>query len=80
MSELISPIDCKHRHTDLLHGSRITSTSEHSHSNVYLCMDCGQFMIRGMMNGEYYSFNFTLVRNEHLEAASKAVKYYSQEE
>ena len=78
IKELVSPIDCKHRHTDLLHGSRVISTNEHSYSNVYLCMDCGQFMIRGAMNGEYYSIDFTLVRDEHLMAASRAVRYYSQ--
>lgn len=79
-SNLISPIECKHPHVDLLHGSRVVSTDEHSRSNVYLCMDCGQFLIRGMINEQYYSFSFTLVRDEHLEAASKAVKYYSQED
>lgn len=78
-NNLIRPLDCKHRHTDLLHGSNVISTNEHSYSRVYLCLDCGQFMIRGHMNNEYYSFSFTLVRDEHLEAAGKAVKYYSQE-
>lgn len=79
-NNLVSPIDCQHRHTDLLHGSRVISTHEHSRNNVLLCLDCGNIMVRGMINGEYYSFSFTLVRDEHLEAAGKAVRYYSQGE
>lgn len=79
-NDLISPVDCKHHHTDLLHGSRVISTEEHSRYYVYLCLDCGQFQVVGMMNGEHYNFTFTLVRDEHLEAAGRAVKYYSQED
>ncbi len=80
MSNLISPIDCKHRHTSSLQGGSCISTEEHSRYNIYLCLDCGQFMVRGMMNGEHYSINFTLIRREDLEAAGKAVAYYNEED
>jgi hypothetical protein len=77
---LISPVRCQHKHTTNLQGGRCVSTEEHSRYNVYLCHDYGQFMIRGMVNEQYYSIDFTLIRYEDLEAAGKAVAYYNEEE
>lgn len=77
---MISPVNCKHKHMASLQGGRVISTEEHSRYNVYLCHDCGQFMVRGMMNEQYYSIDFTLIRREDLEAAGKAVEYYNQED
>lgn len=79
-TNLISPVECKHKHTAALQSGSVISTDEHSRYNIYLCRDCGQFMIRGMMNGEHYSIDFTLIRPEDLEAAGKPVEYYGEVE
>lgn len=76
--QLISPVKCKHRHIANLQSGSVVSTDEHSRYNIFLCHDCGQFMIRGMMNGEYYLIDFTLIREEDLAAAGKAVEYYAK--
>lgn len=77
---LISPVSCNHRHRSLLQGGSCISTEEHSRYSISLCHDCGQFMIRGMMNEQYYSIDFTLIRREDLEAAGKAVAYYNEDD
>lgn len=76
---MIAPIDCKHPKTFSIESGRIVSTAEHSEHHVYLCEDCGKFLVVGHQNEEHYRFSFYLVREDHLEAASKPVKYFNQE-
>lgn len=74
----ISPVRCQHEHITALQSGSCTSTEEHSRYNVFLCHDCGQFMIRGMVNDQHYSIDFSLIRREDLEAAGRAVEYYNE--
>lgn len=73
----VSPADCRHRARTLIKSSRgVTATPGHmSYSyGVWLCRDCGQFEVKGWKNGQSYSVEFTLCRDDDLHAAGQWVR------
>jgi hypothetical protein len=73
---MISPVECKHLYTFSIESARAVSTVGSSSHRVYLCRDCGQFLVAGHQNEQHFRFTFTLVLDEHLEAAKKAVEFF----
>jgi len=72
---LLSHIECKHRRTKLVCGSRWTGDGGSGSYDVRLCLDCGRFFVHGWANEQYYAVDFNLQTAEEAEAAGLHAKY-----
>lgn len=69
----ISPIDCKHPRTLLISSERGPSDRR---AHAHICRECG--LITVWINGE--RMTFTLVSDEHVEAAGQYARFLSKQE
>lgn len=69
----ISSDDCKHDYTLFIQSRHITNPPVREH--VYVCADCGTFLISKTMEGVHIEVDFQLTTWEQVTAACQWMRY-----
>lgn len=77
---MVGTTDCRHRKVEFISGARWSDDTHYGSHTVTLCLDCGQFTVIGVENGQPYKVGFVLPTDELAIGAGKYARLLSAEE